>query len=249
MSNEVQERWQEIVGVKGKPDPNSLADFSGSSGDRERGKFRPSQYPRLYTSAVVNDDGTPVAGDTNTLLAGVIESIGKLSGITNSLLRATELVDALSILVSPSVFEIFETSPIMPVGIGTGSVYAALDAIGTTAVRIAVPPSGIIQGAVYYDRDDEGLPVNLWLFDDDVADQTDNSAFTTTDGDLVRVIDVIEFSSGFLDATNGQVLIGSNLQIPYKASEGFIWCQLQAMGALNIAAGSEPIFKLRIQPS
>ena len=246
MSNEVQERWREIVGVKGKPDPNTLADFSGSSGDRERGKFRPSQYPRLYTSAVVNDDGTPVAGDTNALLAGVIEAIGKLSGVANSLLRATELIDALSVLASPTVFE---TAPIMPIGIATGAVYAALDAMGTTAVRIAVPPSGVIQGAVYYDRDDEGLPVNLWLFNSDVADQTDNSAFAMTDGDLVRVIDVIEFSSGFLDAANGQVLIGSNLQIPYKAGSGYIWCQLQAMGALNIAAGSEPVFKLRIQPS
>ena len=246
MSNEVQERWRELVGVKGRPDPNSLADFSGSSGDRERGKFRSSKWPRLYTSAVVNDDGTPIAGDTNALLAGVIESLGSLANVANSLLRATELIEALKVLASPIIFE---TDPIMLVGIGAASVYAGLDAMGTTAVRIAVPPSGVIQGAVYYDRDDEGLPVNLWLFDDDVADQTDNSAFAMTDGDLLRVIDVIEFSSGFLDATNGQVLIGSNLQIPYRAREGYIWCQLQAMGALNIAAGADPIFKLRIQPS
>lgn len=37
-------------------------DFPGSSGDRERGKFRPSSTPRLVVVAVTNDDGTVVAG-------------------------------------------------------------------------------------------------------------------------------------------------------------------------------------------
>lgn len=37
-------------------------DFPGSSGDRERGKFRPSATPRLTAVAVTNDDGTTVAG-------------------------------------------------------------------------------------------------------------------------------------------------------------------------------------------
>ena len=87
MSNEVQERWRErwreIVGVKGKPDPNSLADFSGSSGDRERGKFRPSQYPRLYTSAVVNDDGTSIAFTMEAILGAILLE----AKTTNELLR------------------------------------------------------------------------------------------------------------------------------------------------------------------
>ena len=83
MSNEVQERWREIVGVKGKPDPNSLADFSGSSGDRERGKFRPSQYPGLYTSAVVNDDGTPITSNVELLLTELLME----TRVNNDLLR------------------------------------------------------------------------------------------------------------------------------------------------------------------
>ena len=35
-------------------------DFPGSSGDREKGKFRPSAIPRRTTVAVVGDDGRPV---------------------------------------------------------------------------------------------------------------------------------------------------------------------------------------------
>lgn len=44
-------------------------DFPGSSGDRERGKFRPSATPRLAVIAVAGDDGRPVPITTNELLA------------------------------------------------------------------------------------------------------------------------------------------------------------------------------------
>ena len=239
MTNEMQDRWREITGVAGKPPPSVVDVFSGSSGDREKGKFRPSKYPRLYNIGVTNDDGSPVAEGVEELLVKLIDEIVELERRVDGV--STTLVETPNPIV-------FETAPIYPIGIGAASAYAILDAMGTEAVRVEVPKSGVIQGAIYYDRDDEGLGVNLWLFDDDVGNQTDNSAFALTDGDLMRVIDVIEFSSGFLDAANGQVLIGSGLNIPYRAPEGFIWCQVQAMGVLNIAAGSEPVFKLRILP-
>ena len=37
---------------------DNAPDFPGSSGDREKGKFRPSGTPKLTQVAVVNDDGT-----------------------------------------------------------------------------------------------------------------------------------------------------------------------------------------------
>lgn len=43
-------------------------DFPGSSGDRERGKFRPSATPKLTTIAVVGDDGQPFVRTTEQLL-------------------------------------------------------------------------------------------------------------------------------------------------------------------------------------
>ncbi len=52
--------------------PGTGPDFPGSSGDRERGKFRPSATPRLVTMAVVGDDGRPLALTTEQLLDQVI---------------------------------------------------------------------------------------------------------------------------------------------------------------------------------
>ena len=47
-------------------------DFPGSSGDRERGKFRPSAIPRLTQVAVSGDDGRPVPLTTEQLLAELL---------------------------------------------------------------------------------------------------------------------------------------------------------------------------------
>lgn len=47
-------------------------DFPGSSGDRERGRFRPSATPRRTTVAVVGDDGRPIARTTDELLADLL---------------------------------------------------------------------------------------------------------------------------------------------------------------------------------
>lgn len=52
--------------------PGSGPDFPGSSGDRERGKFRPSATPRLVTVAVTGDDGAPIARTVEQLLTEMI---------------------------------------------------------------------------------------------------------------------------------------------------------------------------------
>lgn len=43
-------------------------DFPGSSGDRERGKFRPSATPRLTTVAVTGDNGEAISWHTDNLM-------------------------------------------------------------------------------------------------------------------------------------------------------------------------------------
>lgn len=47
-------------------------DFPGSSGDRERGKFRPSGTARRTQVAVTGDDGQPVVKTTDELLAEIL---------------------------------------------------------------------------------------------------------------------------------------------------------------------------------
>lgn len=56
--------WKQLIGLNG-PDKTGGStglgpDFPESAGDRERGKFRPSNYPRLTAVAVSNDDGSAI---------------------------------------------------------------------------------------------------------------------------------------------------------------------------------------------
>ena len=61
--------WRRLLGFGTIPDTTGLGpDFPGSAGDRERGKFRESAYPRLTTVAVVGDDGQPVGKTQHQLL-------------------------------------------------------------------------------------------------------------------------------------------------------------------------------------
>lgn len=139
----------------------------------------------------------------------------------------------------------FITELLVPPGIGTGAAYADLDAIGKQFSFI-VPYSGIIQSAVYYDLDDEGLQVDLWLFNNEPStDQTDNSAFALSDTDLLKVISVIQFST-FRDAANGQVSPKDNIGKAYVIPNRKMWGALQARGALNIATISLPAFNIQI---
>ena len=47
-------------------------DFPGSSGDRERGKFRPSTTPGLTKVAVTGDDGQPLTRSTEQIMEEVL---------------------------------------------------------------------------------------------------------------------------------------------------------------------------------
>lgn len=141
--------------------------------------------------------------------------------------------------------------PFGPTDIVTGAAYADLDAMGVTPFLVsggphAVPRSGVIQSAIYIDRDDEGLQIDLWLFTAQVGNQTDNSAFVVSDADLTRVIDVIQFSS-FRDANTGQVSVVNGIGTAYELQPGEnMYGLLQARGALNIAAGALPLFNIKI---
>lgn len=58
--------WKKIIGLDTSGRDVSTwstalgPDFPESAGDREKGKFRESAYPRLTQIAVTNDDGTPI---------------------------------------------------------------------------------------------------------------------------------------------------------------------------------------------
>lgn len=73
--------WRRLVGLYGPDTSNSSGigpDFPGSSGDRERGRHRPSGYPRLTQTAVCNDDGSPILGGTEEKLDALLAEIRAL---------------------------------------------------------------------------------------------------------------------------------------------------------------------------
>ena len=74
--------WQKMIGLYG-PDkgPGSTGlgpDFPESAGDREKGKFRESEYPRLTAIAVVDDSGKPIGTAFVPSFDELIEEIRKL---------------------------------------------------------------------------------------------------------------------------------------------------------------------------
>lgn len=52
--------------------------WSGSEGDRQRFSLGPSRFPRRTVRYVANDDGTPVAEETNSLLREILEELRAL---------------------------------------------------------------------------------------------------------------------------------------------------------------------------
>ena len=147
-------------------------------------------------------------------------------------------------LTTAVVGKTYKTPHLTPPGIATGAAYADLDALGTH-FSFEVPKSGIIQSAIYFDLDDEGLQVDLWLMADAPAVQTDNSAIAFIDHDLIKVVGRLQFIA-FGDAANGQFSSLTNIGLAYVRPNKRMYAQCQARGALNIAAGNLPMFRLTI---
>lgn len=61
--------------------------FPESAGDRERGKFRPSKYPRGTMVAVCDDDGAPIGARTEEVLSDISATLKDISA-TLSAIRA-----------------------------------------------------------------------------------------------------------------------------------------------------------------
>lgn len=69
--------WRTVIGFpRRESDSTGLGpDFPGSAGDRERGKFRPSAYPRLTQVAVASDDGQPIGASSDQLLQELLYEV------------------------------------------------------------------------------------------------------------------------------------------------------------------------------
>ena len=76
--------WKKLIGLYGpaKVNPSGSTglgpDFPESAGDREKGKFRESTYPRLTAVAVVGDDGEQIGTALMPSFEELLEEIRKL---------------------------------------------------------------------------------------------------------------------------------------------------------------------------
>lgn len=133
-------------------------------------------------------------------------------------------------------------------GVVPAVAFTDKDAFGTI-FAIDVPKSGIIQSALWFDLDDEGLAMDVWLFREPFTPTTDNAAFAISDADLLKVEGVISFATtDFRDAANNQLAHRGGIAISYVAPDGRLYCQAVARGAVDIAAGKSPQFSMRIIP-
>lgn len=139
---------------------------------------------------------------------------------------------------------VFSTPLLTVPNIGAGAAYAALEAMGTL-LRVAVPKAGVIYSATLIDRDDEGVQIDFWVFQDQVADGSDNNAYAPSDTDLASFLTLISFSQ-FFDGNTGQVSVATPIDYAYTAPGGFLYFQAQSRGTPTIAAGSEPQLKVQI---
>lgn len=136
-----------------------------------------------------------------------------------------------------------------PPGIGTGAAYADGDQMGDAfrfpGVLRQETLAGQLYSATYLDMDDEGLQVDLHLF---LWKPTyflnDNGAYSPADTDLLGYVGTVNFTT-FSNLGNNQMSVGSFNPIAVaKAPTTDLWGQVVTRGALNIAAGNLPMFRI-----
>ena len=149
--------------------------------------------------------------------------------------EAIKTIGTTTIVACPKV-------PAIIPGIGAGAE-GALDAMGTL-FSIKVPKRGVIVSATYFDLDDEGTQVNLYLFSREVTAIADNDAWTCSDSDILYQIAKLAFVS-FNDQTVAQTSELTNIGKAYTAPEGKLWIQSQCVSICTIATA--PGIQLQIQ--
>lgn len=138
----------------------------------------------------------------------------------------------------------FRTPMLTVPGIPGGILYTTGDALGAK-FEIDVPISGIIHGAMFVDRDDEGIETDLVLFTGDFTATADNLEFTVSDADFAAFLSTITFST-FKNFALNQVSSAAAIGLAYIAPQRKLWAQLVTRGGPTIVLGSGPLVSLTI---
>ena len=211
-------------------------EFPESPGDRERGKFRPSFWRRLTQIAVSNDDGGPVTEKTDAVLSDILARLDSMEATLKPF--GVVSIDGVTTVSGKTV----RIGPLGIPGVGAAVAYTANDAFGTLQ-RIEVPASGIIQSVRFFDLDDEGLNMELLLFSQQPAAETDNDPISVADNELAKLECSILIDT-WRDLIDNQVGVEDNLGIAYTAPKRELWAQWVSRGAPTIAATAIPLWSM-----
>ena len=136
--------------------------------------------------------------------------------------------------------EYFETRVYQIPGIGTAAAYAALDGFGTELRIPDVPTHWMLTQIDYFDPDDEGLLMRVWLANETLGvTSADNDALVIPDANLRRLRGAPVAISAYGDANTGQIgSVTSIDRLMYTPTGLFV--QMQSGDVPNIAAGALP---------
>jgi hypothetical protein len=128
----------------------------------------------------------------------------------------------------------------------TSSTSAPADLTFSNCARIS-GGSGTIIGAVIMTDNDPAtrLSGELWLFDSTITLTNDNAAFSVTDSDMEKLVDIIPFS--FFDAGNQGVASIGNLNIGFTCvGSANLYGQFRARAAYTPASAEKFTARLKI---
>ena len=223
-----------------------VPDFPASNGDREAGKFRPSQYPRFDSVAVSDDDGNPIGTNLLDSLQRLVQLIQAqqqaqfIAALTNKPVNIAG--------VARTVGATFTVGPVEIPGT-TASAYGAGNALGSM-IEFTVPRRGVIYYATMLDPSNQGLEVDLPLFASPFTQTADHSAFAMTAGNARagRMIGQLKFST--FTAYGSVKWAELNPYLEYYAPSGIIYSQALSVGTPTYAAGTgPPVITLNILPA
>ena len=93
--------WREQTGA-GERTP-AMRDYSTSEGDKKRNSLGPGRFDRTFIQYVGNDDGTPIAEITNSILLDILEGIRETNNLLSKLLMDAR--DALVLEVNDQLLD------------------------------------------------------------------------------------------------------------------------------------------------
>jgi hypothetical protein len=158
--------------------------------------------------------------------------------------RRPILVDPDGRIVTHERVAVCPPIPVEIPGITAADAFDANDCMGTI-VKVAVPKSGIIYSATFYDLDDEGLQTDLEIFNKPIAQTASDAAFAPTDVEILTLVTELNFVA-FDDHGTSQTSEIMNIGKAYTAPDGIFYIQAVARGVQNIAAANMPRFQLQI---